>query len=171
LGVVVPPSSHRCHTHRKAKGKLAPKFYAPFKVLEHIGALAYRLELSPQSRIHNVFHVVFLKKFNGAPSATPTTLPPIKHGRILPEPEKALHARLNRGVWKIMVKWAGQAAANATWEQVSEFKEAFPSFQLEDELFHNWGGGRSVVDAFIGKQYQRRPKQAVAAHMAHIRSN
>jgi hypothetical protein len=38
-----------------------------------------------------------------------------------------------------MVKWAGQAAANATWEQVSEFKEAFPSFQLKDELFHNGG--------------------------------
>jgi hypothetical protein len=80
---------------------------------------------------------VFLKKFHGAPPATPATLPPIKHGSILPEPEKALRARLNRAVWEIMVKWAGQAAANATWEQVSEFKEAFPSFQLEDELFHN----------------------------------
>jgi hypothetical protein len=29
----------------------------------------------------------------------------------------------------------------------------------------------SVVDAFIGKQYQRRPKQAAAAQMAHIKSN
>jgi hypothetical protein len=28
-----------------------------------------------------------------------------------------------------------------------------------------------VVDAFIGKQYQRRSKQAAAAQMAHIRSN
>jgi hypothetical protein len=146
----------------KAKGKLAPKFYGSFKVLERIGALAYRLELPPQSCIHNVFHVVFLKKFHVAPPATPATLPPIKHGCILPEPEKALSARLNRGVWEIMVKWAEQAAANATWEQVSEFKEAFPSFQLEDELFHKGGG--SVVAAFIGKQYQRRPKQATAAH-------
>jgi hypothetical protein len=108
-------------------------------VLERIDALAYRLELPPQSRIHNVFHVVFLKKFNGAPPATPATLPPIKHGRILPEPEKVLRARLNHDMWEIMVKWAGQAAANATWEQVPEFKKAFPSFQLEDELFHNGG--------------------------------
>jgi hypothetical protein len=153
----------------KAKGRLALKFYGPFKVLERIGALAYRLELPPQSRIHNVFHVVFLKKFNGAPHATPATLPPIKHGCILPEPEKVLRARLNHGVWEIMVKWARQAAANATWEQVPEFKEAFPSFQLEDELFHNGEG--SVVDAFIDKQYQRRSKQAAAAQMAHIRSN
>jgi hypothetical protein len=147
----------------KAKGKLAPKFYGPFKVLERIGALAYRLALPPQSRIHNVFHVVFLKKFHGAPPATPATLPPIKHGRILPEPEKALRARLNRGVWEIMVKWAGQAAANATWEQVSEFKEAFPSFQLEDELFHNGGEvlwmPSSASDISAGQNRQ------------HIRSN
>jgi hypothetical protein len=32
----------------------------------------------------------------------------------------------------------GQAA---TWEKVLEFKDAYPSFQLEDELFLNWGGG------------------------------
>jgi hypothetical protein len=125
----------------KAKGKLAPKFYGPFKVLERIDALVYHLELPPQSRIHNVFHVVFLKKFNVAPPATPATLSPIKHGRILPEPEKVLRTRFNHDVWKIMVKWVGQAAANATWEQVLEFNEAFPSFQLEDELFHNGGGG------------------------------
>jgi hypothetical protein len=98
----------------KAKGKLAPKFYGPFKVLERISALAYHLELPPQFHIHNVFHMLFLKKFNGSPSAAPATLPPIKHGRVLPKPEKVLRARLNRGVWEIMVKWVGQAAANAT---------------------------------------------------------
>jgi hypothetical protein len=72
------------------------------------------MKLPPQSRIHNVFHVVFLKKLNGAPPATPATLPLINHGRILPEPEKALRARLNHGVWEIMMKWVGQTAANAT---------------------------------------------------------
>jgi hypothetical protein len=97
-----------------AKDKLAPKFYGSFKVLERVGALAYRLELPPQSRIHNAFHVVFLKKFNGSPPIAPATLPPIKHGRVVPEPEKVLRVRLNRGVWEIMVKWARQAAANAT---------------------------------------------------------
>jgi hypothetical protein len=94
----------RLHHHiaatltEKAKGKLALKFYGPFKVLECVGALVYRLELPPQSRIHNVFHVVFLKKFNGSPPAAPATLPPIKHGRVLPEPEKFLRTRLNRDV-------------------------------------------------------------------------
>jgi hypothetical protein len=36
------------------------------------------------------------------------------------------------------VQLMGQAA---TWEKVLEFKDAYPSFQLEDELFLNWGGG------------------------------
>jgi hypothetical protein len=31
-------------------------------------------------------------------------------------------------VWQILIKWTGQAAADATWEKVPEFKEVFPSF-------------------------------------------
>jgi hypothetical protein len=88
----------------QAHGKLAPKFYGPFQVLERIGAVAYKLALPPQTCIHNVFDVVFLKKFNGVPPAAPVPLPPIKHGRVLPQPEKVLHSRLNRRVWEIMVK-------------------------------------------------------------------
>jgi hypothetical protein len=39
------------------------------------------------------------------------------------------------------VQWMGQAAIDSTWEKVLEFKDAYPSFQLEDELFLNLGGG------------------------------
>jgi hypothetical protein len=60
----------------KAKGKLAPKYYGPFGVLEHIGTVAYRLELPRNSRIHDVFHVVFLKKFVGKLPTSVAPLPP-----------------------------------------------------------------------------------------------
>jgi hypothetical protein len=74
----------------KAKGKLAPKYYGPFRVLECIGTVAYRLELLPNSRIHDVFNVVFLKKFVGEPPTSVAPFPRIKNGRVLPVPEKVL---------------------------------------------------------------------------------
>jgi hypothetical protein len=47
----------------KVKGKLAPWYIGPFKVLDCRGEVAYQLELPPQlANVHDVFHVSQLKK-------------------------------------------------------------------------------------------------------------
>jgi hypothetical protein len=51
-------------THRfRVKGKLAPRYVGPFKIIDHKGEVAYQLELPPQlSEVHDVFHISQLKK-------------------------------------------------------------------------------------------------------------
>nr|GEZ33172.1 putative reverse transcriptase domain-containing protein [Tanacetum cinerariifolium]GEZ39591.1 putative reverse transcriptase domain-containing protein [Tanacetum cinerariifolium] len=44
-------------------GKLNPRYVGPFKVLEKVGSVAYKLELQQDlSRVHNMFHLSNLKK-------------------------------------------------------------------------------------------------------------
>jgi hypothetical protein len=56
-------SSMRGIRRFNVKGKLAPRYIGPFKVLERKGEVAYRLELPPNlSGVHDVFHVSQLEK-------------------------------------------------------------------------------------------------------------
>jgi hypothetical protein len=49
--------------HFNLRGKLAPRYIGPFKILEQRGEVAYQLELPSQlSDVHDVFHVSQLRK-------------------------------------------------------------------------------------------------------------
>jgi len=45
----------------KKDNKLSPKYYGPYKVLQKIGTMAYKLELHASSQVHPIFHVSCLK--------------------------------------------------------------------------------------------------------------
>ncbi|GJU42794.1 hypothetical protein Tco_1195751 [Tanacetum coccineum] len=55
------------------RGKLNPRYVGPFKVLEKVGEVAYKLELPEElSRVHNTFYVSNLKKcYADEPLAVP----------------------------------------------------------------------------------------------------
>ena len=113
-----------------SKGKLAPRFYGLYQILERIGDVAYRVRLPASARIRNVFHVGVLKAFRGTPPAEAPPLPPMLNGHVMPIPSAMLRSRLVRGRLQVLVSWAGLAASEATWEPVAAFKQQYPSFEL-----------------------------------------
>eukprot|EP00267_Zea_mays_P043127 XP_020395191.1 uncharacterized protein LOC109940226 [Zea mays] len=140
---------------QQTSGKLKPRFLGPYRVIELINDVAVRLELPPQARIHDVFHVGTLRKFVGTPPSAPPPLPDIHHGAIVPEPVRVDHTRLARGVQQVLVHWKGEPATSATWEDLDEFRAKYPAFQLEDEL--DLEGERDVM---WGRTYARQKREA-----------
>ena len=46
----------------KKDNKLSAKYYGPYKALQNIAIVAYKLELPASSRVHQIFLVSCLKK-------------------------------------------------------------------------------------------------------------
>ena len=90
---------------RHPKGKLGPCYAGLFQVIEHIGQVAYRMQLPEGSRLHNVFQVGLLKPFHGDPPASTPPMPPVHDGRVVVTPARVRRARLCQGVRDILVEW------------------------------------------------------------------
>jgi hypothetical protein len=117
-----------------SKGKLGPKFFGPFQVLDHVGEVAYRLQLSLGAKLRDVFHVGLLKKYCGEAPSVLGILPSIQHGCACLKPSVVSKSRLAHGRHELLVQWKGLMVANATWVILDEFRQTYPSLQLEDEL-------------------------------------
>ena len=78
----------------KKDNKLSPKYYGPYKVLQKIDTMAYKLELPASSRVHPILNVSCFKKFKGENIPVQTILPELdEEGKIILEPEVDMEIR------------------------------------------------------------------------------
>ena len=77
-GTEVLLSTKNIQWMRPGARKLLPLWIGPFKVVQKVGRVAYKLDLPPEMRMHNVFHVNLLKCFIAGPGKVDPPLPPEK---------------------------------------------------------------------------------------------
>ena len=73
--LIIQPYKQMSLKKAKKDNKLSPKYYGPYKVLQKIGTMAYKLDLPDSSWVHPVFHVSCLKKVIGDKILVQTILP------------------------------------------------------------------------------------------------
>lgn len=79
---------------RRPCEKLAARFYGPFRVIQRIGRVAYKLDLPTYSKLHPVLHISQLKKVVGNVPVVPTLPAQITADcELVAEPETILEVR------------------------------------------------------------------------------
>jgi len=121
------------------KGKLAPRYVGPFRILTKHGAFAYQLEL-PQSlsTIHNVFHVSQLKKCLRVPMEATNyedldVQPSLSYKehpiRILDRAERKTR---NKTTKFAKVQWSRHSEREVTWEQEDQLRQSYPELCMDE---------------------------------------
>ena len=105
------------------KGKLAPRYVGPFKILERIGKVAYRLELPEElSNVHPTFHVSNLRKCLAEHDLiVPLDDPQVNETLHFVEKPVEIMDRQTKQLRRshipiVKVRWEGKRGAEFTWE-------------------------------------------------------
>ncbi|GJY59803.1 putative reverse transcriptase domain-containing protein, partial [Tanacetum coccineum] len=113
------------------QGKLNPRYVGPFKVLEKVRSVAYKLELPQElSRVHNTFHVSNLKKcYSDEPLAIPLEGLHIDDKlQFMEEPVEIMEREIKRlkrsRIPLVKVRWNSRRGPEFTWEREDSSNEA-----------------------------------------------
>lgn len=102
-----------------------------------MGAVAYKLLLPPEAKVHPVFHVSLLKKSVGKKDLVSPVLPLMdEEGQQMLIPlavlEKRMVRRYNRVAGQWLIQWSHLPKEEATWEDAEEFMKKFPNYSFVD---------------------------------------
>ena len=112
--------------------KLSPKFYEPYKVIQRVGMVVYKLELPEGACIHPVFHVSFLKaKLEKTITPISRLSPTDAWGHLAPQPAKILETQIIKkrrllAVAEVLLQWEEGDLIDATWELLFKLQEDYP---------------------------------------------
>ncbi|GJS95004.1 putative reverse transcriptase domain-containing protein [Tanacetum coccineum] len=113
--------------------KLNPRYVGPFKVLEKVGSLAYKLEIHEElSRVHNTFHVSNLKKCHAdEPLAIPLDgLYFDDKLHFVEEPVEIVDRKVKRlkrsRIPLVKVRWNSKRGPEFTWECEDHLRNKYP---------------------------------------------
>ncbi|KAH6793421.1 hypothetical protein C2S52_003898 [Perilla frutescens var. hirtella] len=133
--MVKVPDQRLSKASRGRDARLMPKYIGPLTILQRIGKVAYRVELSPWWRIHNVIHISQLKPFQADKVDATRTMPDRPQLRlanntgkriaeaILCHRDAAKRKKLHR---EYLVKWEGCPKEESTWERATTLKAFQP---------------------------------------------
>nr|GEV98716.1 putative reverse transcriptase domain-containing protein [Tanacetum cinerariifolium] len=123
----------RQKSYADLKRKLNPRYVGPFKVLERVGDVAYKLDLPEElSRVHNTFHVLNLKKCHAdEPLAVPLDGLHLDDKIHFVEEQVEIMdrevKRLKRSrIPLVKVRWNSKRGPEFTWEREDQFKQKYP---------------------------------------------
>ncbi|GJV91537.1 putative reverse transcriptase domain-containing protein [Tanacetum coccineum] len=115
------------------QGKFNPRYVGPFKVLEKIGPVAYKLELPQElSRVHNTFHVSNLKKYySDEPLVVPLEGLHIDDKlQFMEESVEIMEQEIKRlkrsRIPLVKIRWNSKRGPEFTWEREDSFKKKYP---------------------------------------------
>jgi hypothetical protein len=123
-GDLVLLSTRHIKLSKQPSKKLSSKFIGPFRVQNAVGTQAYRLLLPPHYRIHNVFHISLLERWNSRDNQEDNTaLPEVTpEGEEVWEVEKILGKRTRKNQLQYLLRWKGYDESWDTWTPASDFE-------------------------------------------------
>ncbi|GKA52623.1 retrotransposon protein, putative, ty3-gypsy subclass [Tanacetum coccineum] len=131
------------------KGKLAPWYVGPFKIVERVGPVTYRLKLPQElGGIHDMFHVSNLNKcLVDASLQVPLEEIEIDDKlHFVEEPVKIIDREVKklkqRRIPLVKVRWSSKHGAEFTWEREDQFKSKYPHlFATTSSVSHPLNSG------------------------------